>query len=141
MGRKKQLSNKCSGCNCNLTDSNRKSSSSNRCKSCYNAYMRTYRKEHQAKHHEIMKRWREKNKDKVREMLYRYLTKKFGTVSEYGKQYHKNSMQNLSDTYLKMLIAKDLGKGARDCIPQELIDLQRNKVLLIRKIKQSNVQN
>lgn len=131
----------CNVCSVNLTEENRCKTTAVLCKPCYNAKSREYRKKNNAKHYEFMKKWREKNKDKVREMHYRYLTKNFGSVSEYGKQYHKDKIQNLSDGYIKMLIAKDLGKGARNDIPQELIDLQRNKVLLIRKIKQSNVQN
>lgn len=131
----------CNTCSVNLTEENRCKSTATLCRPCYNAKSREYRKKNNAKHYEFMKRWRENNKDKVREMHYRYLTKNFGSISEYGKQYHKDNMQNLKDPYVKMLISKDLGKGVRYEIPQELIDLQRNKVLLIRKIKQSNVQN
>jgi hypothetical protein len=131
----------CNTCSVSLTEENRCKTTAVLCKPCYNAKMREYRKKNNAKHYEFMKSWRAKNKDKVREMHYKYLTKNFGSVSEYGRQYHKDKMQNLTDGYIKMLIAKDLGKGARNDIPQELIDLQRNKVLLIRKIKQSNVQN
>jgi len=148
--RKERLPNKprvlktnCNKCSIVLTEENRCSTSKRvMCKTCYNTNMREYRKNYQVKHNEIMKNWRAKNKDKVREMHLKYIIKNYGSLNEYARNYNSDNIINLKDPYLKMLLSKDLGKAFnRKEMPQDLIDLQRTKLLLIRKIKQSNVYN
>jgi hypothetical protein len=131
----------CIRCLVLLTKENRGTTTRTLCRTCYNTYMRDYFKTRKDKHNEIMKNWRARHKDKVREMHVKYITKKHGSMYEYGKKYHEDNSVNLKDPYLKMLLTKDLGRDIRRDIPQELIDLQRKKTLLIRKIKQSNAQS
>lgn len=137
----KVLQTNCIKCSLFLTEQNRSLSRTRKsiCKTCYNAYTREYRKKYQEKHNEIMKNWRSRNKDKVREMHLKYIIKNYGSLNEYTRNYNSDNIINLKDPYVKMLLSKDLSKDVRRNIPQDLIDLQRTKLLLIRKIKQSNV--
>jgi hypothetical protein len=142
LSKPKVLKTNCTKCSVFLTEENRSLTRKTICKTCFNAYTREYRKSNQAKHNQIMKNWRAKNKGKVREMHLKYIIKNYGSLNEYSRNYNSDNIINLKDPYLKMLLSKDLGKAFnRKEMPQDLIDLQRTKLLLIRKIKQSNVYN
>jgi hypothetical protein len=136
------MKNKAKNCRCcskKLTSINRSGTTSN-CKSCHNAYQREYFKTYKDKHNEIMKKWRAKNKDKVSMMLKKYLIKVYGSVLEYHKGYQKESIRTMADTYIISQIKKEMLRAdgiyiQTSEIPRSLIDLQRNRLALSRKIK------
>lgn len=136
MPRKKQASTNCHICKIKLTDTNRQLGRNARCKSCYNAYMREYFKTNKAKHNEIMKKWRAKNKELVHQMNVNLATKKFGNLTKSIVYYTKKTKENLTDGYVRFTLTRyDANLKARD-IPNSLVDLKRKQLLLTKEIKQ-----
>jgi hypothetical protein len=102
--------------------------------------MREHFKTYKDKHNEIMKKWRAKNKDKVSTMLKKYLIKVYGSVLEYHKGYQKENIRTMADTYIISQIKKEMLRTdgihiKTSDIPRSLIDLQRTRLALSRKIK------
>ena len=132
----KSKSTNCRCCLIKLTSKNR-SGTSSRCKSCHNAYQREYFKTYKDEHNEIMKKWRAKNKDKVSIMHKKYVKR---TDNIYVKLYQKKGIEALSDRYIVSLIKKNFLSSSdvyvkTNEIPSVLIDLQRTRLALSRKIK------
>ena len=124
----------CRVCSIKLTSSNRNRNTF-RCKSCYNAYMREYLKANKAKHNEVMKKWRAKNKELVHQMNVNLATKKFGSLTKSMIYYIKKTKENLTDGYVRFtLIHHEPNLKARD-IPKSLVDLKRKQLLLTKEIK------
>lgn len=130
------LNSKCNKCNVLLSDEN-KSSKPNNCKPCYNAYMKTMFQKHKDKHRELMYKWRKENKDKVRQMLVNTAVKTHGSVSKSSSYYLKKYNEQVTDMYVKSLLTKSKRKSTLKFsdIPDELVELKRKQLLLIRQLK------
>ncbi len=130
----------CNKCEVFLTEENCSSKGNIRkCKSCHNAYHKKVFQKHKDKHRELMYSWRKKNKDKVRKMLYDYSNKKFGSHTACCSFYMKKYKEQLTDTYVKFkLIQHTKGALKFSDIPEDLIKLKREQILLTRKIKNND---
>lgn len=134
---KKCIGQPCRVCNTLITEET--ATRDRRCKPCYNAHMREYFQKYKDKHRKIMYNWRAQNKDKVKQMLVNHAEKRFGSLSKQASYYGKIYKEHLTDTYVKFTLCRH-SNGAlpfKD-IPQDLVDLKRKQLLLIRQLKANN---
>ena len=83
-----------------------------------------------------MYEWRKANKDKVKKMLVNYADKRFGGLSKQSIYYAKVYKEELTDSYIKFTLCRHAaGSIAFKDIPQDLIDLKRQQLTLLRQLK------
>jgi len=124
----------CRCCLIKLTSENR-SGTTSKCKPCYNAYHRDYFKTYKAEHNKIMKKWRAKNKELVHQMNVNLAVKKFGSFDASLAFYCSKCKDALTDGYVKGCLTNHKDGLERTEIPNNLIELKRKQILLIRQIK------
>lgn len=133
----KYIGKSCNKCTTVLTEENISSrGKAKKCKSCHNAYHKIIFQKYKDKHRELMYSWRKKNKDKVKQMLVNYAVKKHGSLNNCVSHYLKKYKEQLTDTYVKFtLVQHENGRLKFADIPDELVQIQRKKILLKRKIQ------
>ena len=126
----------CITCSVLLTEENRGTTTRTFCRTCYNSYMRDYTKKNIDKHREVTYSWRKRNKDKVHQMNVNLAVKKFGSFNASSAFYCNKCKDALTDGYVKHLLMNYKDGLERTEIPNDLIELKRKQMLLIRQLKQ-----
>jgi hypothetical protein len=78
---------------------------------------------------------RDKNKEKIAKYMKIYRNNNKEKTAKYNKKHAINNRKKLNNSYLKNLIMNKNNLKAKD-IPQELIEIKRLHIKLIRKIKE-----
>lgn len=126
----------CITCSVLLTEENRGKTTRTFCRTCYNSYMRDYTKKNIDKHREITYSWRKRNKDKVHQMNVQLAIKKFGSFNNSSSFYCKKSKDALTDGYVRSCLINPNDGLKRKELPNNLIELKRKQLFLIRQLKQ-----
>ena len=95
-----------------------------------------YRQANKEKIKEQKKKYRQANKEKEKEQKKKYYQANKEKILEYSKKYCQDNRNKLADPYVIDIIRHQTNSmlKAKD-IPQELIELKRNSLILKRKIK------
>jgi len=106
------------------------------CKDCHNAYGKQHRKDNPKKYKAWKRNWEDNNKQKRNEMNRNFRkTNKFKKwIKPYVKIQWKNAIDNLSDYYVRGLLSKRTLLQNKD-IPDEIVELKREQIKLVRAIK------
>ena len=105
-----------------------------------NEKMKQYNKQYYQANNEKMKerqkQYRQANNEKMKQYNKQYRQANKEKIKEQRKQYRQDDRNKLADSYIKDLIRNQTNGmlKAKD-IPQELIELKRNNIILKRKIK------
>lgn len=106
------------------------------CKKCHSVYNKKYSIDNREKYVQWHKNWESNNKEKRLEINRNFRkTDKFKVWKKaYMKIRWKNAKDNLSDYYVKHLLSKRTPLQNKD-IPNELVEIKREHLKLIRAIK------
>ena len=102
-------------------------------------YMKKYQKDNEERIKIYKKKYREDNKDKFNIYSKKYYEKNRDKIINktkiYNKKYRRKGIKELSDPYIKGLLAKDSNILTHADIPQELIEAKRLEVQIKRTTK------
>jgi len=99
-------------------------------------YNKQYQQANKEKIKEHRKQYYQANKEQIKEYNKQYYQANNEQIIEQKKQYDQDNINKLGDTYIKDIIRKQTnGMLKASDMPEELIELKRNNIILKRKIK------
>ena len=105
----------------------------NTCKRCIKKYNKEYRLKNKYKENKYRKEYRLENKDNDKQYRKKHYFKNKKKINEQHKEYRLKNKEDLNDRYVKSLFRS----LKTEDVPQELIELKREQIIMSKLLKES----